>query len=341
MTTPEDTTTVTGDDVSEQGNDENFNAGFDEQKPDTGVDADKKNQDEGKKDIKTPDAGKTDEKKGVQGKEDESGENASETKETETQENLEAEAANEVFWAEVEGVFPGARKLASTPEFRTWAESLPSTLRALTSSLDKADAVYLLKMYAESQTKKSEGGSSATQVADDPYGLKGFKFKHGDTEIDMEDFRKEYGDVPSGMVAIAERIAEKKFAELLAKANVGGKDVQQKLNDLVFWDAVRDSHPDAKKVIKEQAYKDWLSKAAPTIKKLADSNDAEHLVYVLDRYKEETVQTVVKGAKDKARGQKEKIDAVHFESLRDERQDKGSSGTKDDKQDFEAGFEGK
>lgn len=148
----------------------------------------------------------------------------------------------------------------------------------------------------------------------------------GDEEIDLESYRKDYPEEFNSIKVlvplIAEKIIEKKLGAGLngfVKAEDHAAEVGElrgTIDTLLFWDEVKDAHPDGRTIARSEKFATWAKAQPPKIQLLYGSNDPRHAIALLDAYKEEIAKKNVK-EKDKEDGERKKQkDGLHGGGLR-------------------------
>jgi hypothetical protein len=162
----------------------------------------------------------------------------------------------------------------------------------------------------------------------------------GEVEIDgitfnPRQFRKDFPE----SAYYAEIAARKAVAAALKDSGQGAPvdELRQQIGGLVFWDAVRDTHPDAKAVARSAEFRDWVKAQAPGIQRLAGSDSVEDAVAVLDAYKEAKAAKAAAGVDDRNRKAKARTDGALGSAVRSGARS-ASAKPAEDQDDFNAGF---
>ena len=120
--------------------------------------------------------------------------------------------------------------------------------------------------------------------------------------------------------------AEALKAEMPTVTDYGEDLVQlrEQVSEYQWWDAIQQGfytekgefitgHPDARKISQQQDFKDWLDKANPLIRRMAEDPNStpEEAVNILDAYKEYVTQQERAQHDETARKKKETYDRLH------------------------------
>lgn len=204
---------------------------------------------------------------------------------------------------------------------------------------------------AESATQNDANKSAATQVdakqaelkdgdalvEDEIQRLLGMssdvkgKAKVGDTEFDVEEFAKDFPEAAAYAKIIAAKAAED-------AANKRISQVESVVNELRFWDALRDVHSDAKSVSASSEFAEWIVKQPSGVKAMASSENVQDAIYVLNAYKETNAKAKTDAIDGKFKAKREKESALFTHALKSSKSTNKSG--KSDMDDFAAGFNG-
>ena len=168
----------------------------------------------------------------------------------------------------------------------------------------------------------------------------------GNEIVDLKALRDSYPEDFNSIKVLSGVIAQKIVDGALEKGEfVKASDVEKQMQGVsnalatfAFWDAVRDVHPDGKKVVKSDEFKAWIKGQSKSIQGLYTSPDADDAISLLDFYKEDQAKKTVKNHDDELRAKKKKKDGLHSDGVRTKPSPQKSSG-ENDKDDIQAGFE--
>jgi hypothetical protein len=175
----------------------------------------------------------------------------------------------------------------------------------------------------------------------------------GDETVNIKDLQENYPDDFNAIKVVSGLIAEKIVAKALdAGEFVRASDVDEKvsafdekmamvdyrLQQFAFFDELRDIHPDAKKLAASTEFKEWVKTQPKHMQALGSTWDVEDNAAFLSAYKESIAKKNAKDHDNKNRNKKEEKDGLLGGGMRSKTVVTKKSGSGNDMDDEEAGF---
>ena len=243
-----------------------------------------------------------------------------------------------------------ARQAKESGQIAEFLKTQPKAVQKAAASGDVDDATYVLDLF-----KKSKEPVISAEPT--PKEIKSLLTEFGDVKFTAPDGKEktlkaiadEYGnhEILEALAAMNKAMMEKgrssstgdKLQQQLdaMKADAAERAVREAQRD--FWDAVREVHSDARKLVTSGKVKEWVDKnGSDAIKRLHSSPNSDHAILVLDAYKE-AMALEAKGSSDVVAGDKKKqLDGLHGDSVRPKRDVKAIAKSEDPKA-FNEAFE--
>lgn len=152
----------------------------------------------------------------------------------------------------------------------------------------------------------------------------------GDSTINLKEFASEFPDEFNNSVVIGAMMAERIANQMLEGAGYADQGAVQELQntvaDLQFWQTVSQVHPDVQKLNFDPKYAEWIEKN-PAYSKLAKNLvEPQDAIDLINAYKEDQAKAKAADHDKKARGKKDKKDAVHSSTVGGGRSGGGKGG---------------
>lgn len=148
----------------------------------------------------------------------------------------------------------------------------------------------------------------------------------GDHEINLKEFAEDFPDQWAAVKVLANVIAKETVESALKDSGFASQDSMQKrmaeyetsLAVEAWWNEVRDTHPDAKRVSKSKDFTKWLDEQPEMVQRMAgpDAGPSDAIL-VLDYYKEGQAKAKTKDHDDKQAKAKKAKDELHGSTIRE------------------------
>jgi len=218
---------------------------------------------------------------------------------------IAAEAAQEAYLKALEATHADVRTLYDSQELADWLARSGAEMRRKAVSGSVEDGIAVLDAF---KARSNKGPKRYTIEDLSDVDIPG----PDDTSIKFGEFADQaaYGpEVSNAILRVSEEIAERRFAPIQ-------EELQQIKDRLLYSEELYAAHPDARSVMRQDNYAEWLKAQAPEMRRLEHTNKASDQILLLDAFKESIARQSKDTADERQREVKQRKTDLHKHTLR-------------------------